>query len=225
MTVRGMQVYMEPDSFELERIASELSATMDVFGYKHVRVPSVAETRIFTERAGKEIADTLYTFKDKKGRDLCLIPEVTAVIRELYLGGWDKSMKKPVKLQYVQRCYRYDRPQEGRYREFTQFGVEYLGPINTEIMTGLKGDLILALNRLGLKDITLKDQVKRGLDYYIEDGFEVEHEGLGAQKQIAGGGKYDCGAGWAIGLERIMLALNHQNAIVEEKFKEQMELP
>jgi histidyl-tRNA synthetase len=49
--------------------------------------------------------------------------------------------------------------------------------------------------------------VKRGLTYYVEDGFEVERGRLGAQKQVAGGGRYTEGVGWAIGLERLLLAL------------------
>ena len=52
----------------------------------------------------------------------------------------------------------------------------------------------------------LKESVKRGLSYYTEDGFEVEVENLGAQKQIAGGGRYQQGIGWAIGVDRLILA-------------------
>ena len=52
----------------------------------------------------------------------------------------------------------------------------------------------------------LKESVKRGLAYYVEDGFEVEVSTLGAQKQIAGGGCYAEGIGWAVGLERLLLA-------------------
>jgi len=52
----------------------------------------------------------------------------------------------------------------------------------------------------------LNDAVKRGLSYYVEDGFEVECEQLGAQKQVAGGGRYAEGIGWAIGVERLLLA-------------------
>jgi histidyl-tRNA synthetase len=51
------------------------------------------------------------------------------------------------------------------------------------------------------------EKVKRGLGYYVEDGFEVECPNLGAQKQIAGGGRYDCGIGWAIGVDRLLFAM------------------
>ena len=55
-------------------------------------------------------------------------------------------------------------------------------------------------------EYTINDSVKRGLSYYIEEGFEAEIANLGAQKQVAGGGRYDCGIGWAIGVDRVVLS-------------------
>lgn len=146
----------------------------------------------------------MWSFKDRGDRDVCLIPEVTGVIQELYRQGWEKSRAKPIRLFYVSRCYRYDRPQRGRYREFTQIGVECLGgtvPAG-EVVQLLCG----CLNLFGLK-YRLVEAVKRGLTYYVEDGFEVECNALGTQKQVAGGGRYAEGIGWAIGLNRLLLAL------------------
>jgi histidyl-tRNA synthetase len=160
------------------------------------------EQKTFVDKAGEEILGQMYTFKDKGDRDICLIPEATALIQQLYNEGWDKSMKKPIRVFYVQRCYRYERPQAGRYREFTQIGVERLGGGDgkDEVVQLLKK--CLALFPVEYK---LNDSVKRGLSYYVEDGFEAEVEKLGAQKQIAGGGRYKEGIGWAIGLDRLML--------------------
>jgi histidyl-tRNA synthetase len=53
----------------------------------------------------------------------------------------------------------------------------------------------------------LKEGVQRGLSYYVEEGFEAEVSGLGAQTQAAGGGRYREGVGWAIGLDRLLLCL------------------
>jgi histidyl-tRNA synthetase len=148
----------------------------------------------------------MYAFSDNGGRDVCLIPEATAIIQEQYNASWARSWPKPVRVFYVQRCYRYDRPQRGRYREFTQIGVELLGgnaPGDRDEVLGL------LRQALGLFPISceLKDGVRRGLSYYVEDGFEAEVPGLGAQKQVAGGGRYAEGIGWAIGLDRLLLCL------------------
>lgn len=144
----------------------------------------------------------MYAFKDKGDRDICLVPEATALVQQLYNESWKSFMKKPIRVFYVQRCYRYERPQAGRYREFTQIGVERLGGDDgrNEVI-----DLLKKCLALFPVDYKLNDSVKRGLSYYVEDGFEVEVESLGAQKQIAGGGRYAEGIGWAIGLDRLML--------------------
>jgi histidyl-tRNA synthetase len=117
---------------------------------------------------------------------------------------WGKSWRKPSRIFYIQRCYRYERPQAGRYREFTQAGVEILGGSvsREEAMDSLRA----CLDKLGVT-YSLNESVKRGLSYYVEDGFEAEVAALGAQKQVAGGGRYAEGIGWAIGVDRIMLAI------------------
>ena len=172
-------------------------------GYEEIILPSIWEQETFIEKAGDEIINQMWTFKDKGNRDVCLIPEVTALVQKLYNESWEKSRPKPIRVFYVNRCYRYDRPQLGRYREFTQFGIEYLGGDGKEEVIKLLADC-LDLFKLDYKLVPL---VKRGLSYYLEDGFEVECEKLGAQKQIAGGGRYKEGIGWAIGIDRLMLAL------------------
>ena len=166
----------------------------------------MCEQQIFVDKAGPEILGQMYTFKDKGERDICLIPEATAVIQNLFNEQWNMSMKKPVRIFYVQRCYRYERPQAGRYREFTQIGIERLGGNDG------KEEVVELLKKcLGLFPIEYKlnETVKRGLNYYVEDGFEVEVESLGAQKQIAGGGRYKEGIGWAIGLDRLLLCYDN----------------
>ena len=145
----------------------------------------------------------MWAFQDKGGRDVCLIPEATGLIQELWRDKW-QGMGKPMKLFYVSRCYRYDRPQKDRYREFTQFGVELLGDIpngDQESQDLLKS----VLDNMNV-NYTFDDSAKRGLTYYTDLGFEARCEALGAQKQIAGGGRYAEGVGWAIGIERLISA-------------------
>jgi len=174
------------------------------FGYTELIIPSIWEQQTFTDKAGAEILNQMYTFPDKKGRSICLIPEVTAIIQEQYKTQWSKEKPKPYRVSYLSRCYRYERPQAGRYREFWQWGCEILGGNQTDDLE-IREMLIEILNSLSVS-YEFNDSVKRGLDYYIHDGFEAVCESLGAQKQIAGGGRYDCGIGFAIGIDRVMLA-------------------
>ena len=147
----------------------------------------------------------MYAFKDKKERPICLIPEATAIIQQMYKTEWSKT-QKTMKLFYLARCYRYERPQAGRYREFWQFGVECLGAKAPDDAEEVKSILRELMASSGVKDWAINDSVKRGLDYYVEDGFEVECPILGAQKQVAGGGRYETGIGFAIGVDRLLLA-------------------
>jgi len=160
----------------------------------------------FIKKAGPELGKQMYAFPDKKGRRICLIPEVTGIIQEEWNSTWRFENKKPYRIFYIQRCYRYERPQKGRYREFTQAGIEILGgdPEETteEAQTLLKG----LLDVLGIEYV-FNPLVKRGITYYVESGFEAEAPALGAQKQIAGGGRYEEGVGWAIGIDRLLLCL------------------
>ena len=174
-------------------------------GYEEIVLPALWEQQTFIDKAGQEIMNQMYSFQDKANRPICLIPEATAVIQELYKQSWEKTKAKPVRLFYVAKCYRYEKPQAGRYREFTQFGVELLGnkPGDAE---EIKSVLVECLE-LVAQDYELKESVKRGLSYYVENGFEVECAKLGAQKQIAGGGRYDVGIGFAIGIDRLLLSL------------------
>lgn len=149
----------------------------------------------------------MWAFEDKGGREVCLIPEATGLVQELWRDKWSEGGRRKRKaIFYVQRCYRYETPQAGRYREFTQFGVELLGPASEANSAEVKALLVSCLERIGV-EFTFTDSVKRGLTYYVEGGFEAECSKLGAQKQIAGGGRYAEGVGWAIGVDRVMLAL------------------
>lgn len=177
-------------------------------GYDEVIIPSLWEQKTFVDKAGPEIINQMYAFGDKKGRPICLIPEVTGVIQELYNSGW-KNWKKPIKIFYVSRCYRYEKPQAGRYREFTQFGVEILGGKSPDDKDEILDIFNKCLDASGDLNYNISLSVKRGLSYYVEDGFEAECPTLGAQKQIAGGGRYAEGIGFALGIDRILLALQN----------------
>jgi histidyl-tRNA synthetase len=174
-------------------------------GFQEAVLPSLGEQAMFVEKAGPEIIDQMYAFQDKGQRDICLIPEATALVQQQWNKAWCKSMPRPMRLFYVQRCYRYERPQAGRYREFTQAGIEILGGVSPGDKVEAVELLRLCLDALGV-NYTLNESVRRGLSYYVEEGFEAEVASLGAQKQVAGGGRYREGVGWAIGVDRVMLA-------------------
>lgn len=181
-------------------------------GFEEIIIPSIWENKTFVEKAGgSEILDQMFSFEDKNNRGVCLVPEITGIIQELFRDNFFKLSSNPNytrKLFYVSRCYRYEKPQLGRQREFTQLGVEIITTDESKKIEYKEECIKLLRQFLDINKIDYRfmESVKRGLTYYIEEGFEVECDNLGTQKQIAGGGLYKEGVGFAIGLERLLLA-------------------
>lgn len=169
-------------------------------------MPALWEQQTFIDKGGPEIVGQMYAFTDKGQRPICLVPEVTGLVQETWRRDWSKRERGARRVFYVARCYRYERPQRGRYREFTQVGVELLNGTAPSDREEVEELLRRALDVTKVPYM-LDREVKRGLGYYIEDGFEARSPQLGAQQQIAGGGRYAEGIGWAIGLDRLLLAL------------------
>lgn len=176
-------------------------------GYEELIVPAIWEQSTFTAKGGAEIVGQMWCFDDKGGRAVCLVPEITGLVQAEWNARWSKSMRKPYRVFYVARCYRYERPQRGRYREFTQVGVELLGGRAPDDRREVEALLAAILDELGVEYELARD-VRRGLGYYVEAGFEASCPRLGAQRQLAGGGRYPEGIGWALGLDRLLLALD-----------------
>ncbi len=100
------------------------------YGYKQIRFPVFESTELFDRGVGDTtdvVQKEMYTFTDKGGRSLSLRPEGTASAVRCYIEHNFQNVPAPVKLFYLITCYRYERPQAGRFREFNQFGIENFG--------------------------------------------------------------------------------------------------
>jgi len=184
-------------------------------GAEEAIVPALWSQDTFVQKAGgSEIMAQMWTFLDKKGRACCLIPEATALFQERAQTLLDGRRER--RLFYVARCYRYERSQAGRYREFVQLGFESLAADPAGLAAAQEQSQQLAtgfLDSLGLR-YELDRSARRGLSYYLGgQGFEIRCPELGAQQQVLGGGAYREGAGFGIGAERLLLALAAQNLL------------
>ena len=196
---RGTRDFL-PDEMEkrraLERIFRE---TAERFGYREVKTPTFEHLELFTIKSGEGIIQEIYHFKDKGGRDLALRPELTAPVTRLVIEGCH-AMPRPLRFYYFDNCFRYERPQKGRYREFWQFGVELIGsdsPLaDVEVITlayqMLKNTGIefeLNIGHVGiLRDVLsgIKDQnhVMRLIDKKDRAGVEEYLRKIGAEQLI-----------------------------------------
>jgi len=112
----------------LERIIRRLTR---LFNYSEVRFPVFEQLDLFQRSVGEDtdiVEKEMYTFTDKKGRQLALRPEGTASIARLCVEhSLQASQKDPLRMWYIGPMFRYSRPQKGRYRQFIQFGIECVG--------------------------------------------------------------------------------------------------
>jgi histidyl-tRNA synthetase len=199
---KGVRIITGDQAKDRRKILNLLISIAEEEGFQEIILPSVEPSNIYVEKAGPEILNQMYVFEDKKCRPLCLRPEGTATIQLIADAHFKK--RKNVKLWYFERCWRYERPQEGRYREFFQFGLEILNPTNdcvTESLISIAEKMV----SLRTSEYEVSRSVKRGLNYYTKEGFEISIPALGAQKQVVGGGSYLQGVGFAIGFDRLML--------------------
>jgi histidyl-tRNA synthetase len=98
-------------------------------GFRYVETPVFEATEVFARTSGETsdvVTKEMYTFEDRRGRPLTLRPEGTAPVMRAYLARMQEQ-PSPFKAYYLTRMYRYARPQEGRYREHRQFGIEVFG--------------------------------------------------------------------------------------------------
>jgi histidyl-tRNA synthetase len=195
--VRGTHNLFGDEADALVAVERQLEFLAHYEKFQRFIPSSLVEASLLDGQTGD---NRVFRFKDLGDRELMLLPEVTGVARQ-WFREHGKALPKPVKLYYTARCYRYDRPQRGRYREFTQFGIEMM-PSNG---AGPAEILPRWLDYLGLF-YEFRDGVDRGQAYYSRSGFEIWAAGM----QIAGGGPYGEGAGFAIGIERLMIALEEQ---------------
>jgi histidyl-tRNA synthetase len=171
-------------------------------GYQEISIPVIQMQETFKNKVGAENNNLMYNFTDRGNRNLCLAPEYTAVIQKL--SNKQFKFTKDVKLFYIQECFRGENPQAGRYRQFTQFGVEILNP-KKDYLEELIDIAIELIKCFEITDFIVNKDVTRGLDYYKEGkGFEIVYNKLGSSKQICGGGEYDGGVGFALGIDRLI---------------------
>ena len=206
-TYKGTRILLGNEKRQLINKMTNLLVSQ---GYTEISLPIINFRSTFPEEEiGKENLSLMFEFKDRKSRDLCLAPEYTAIMMKL--AKTDFLGQKDVKLFYVQECFRGEKPQAGRYRQFTQLGVEILNPTQDYnfVLSELACDLILDCIGLDNFDVSRFDvdlKTKRGLGYYKDgQGFEISCPELRAQKQVCGGGEYDGGVGFAIGIDRLLL--------------------
>ncbi|KYK21602.1 histidyl-tRNA synthetase [Thermoplasmatales archaeon SG8-52-2] len=151
---RGTRDFTSKEMQKRRYIENIMRSTFLSYGYKEIQTPTFETLELFKAKSGQEILDELYFFNDKSNRELALRPELTAPVIRLYVDKLQME-PKPLKLFYFGNCYRYDRPQKGRYREFTQAGCEIIGTDTPEALAELISLAYNILTNAGIKNLKL----------------------------------------------------------------------
>ena len=155
---KGTKDILPQESFKWQFVEKVARETARVFGAQEVRTPTFEHTEVFLRGVGETtdiVNKEMYTFLDKGNRSITLKPEGTAGIARAFVENGLANSALPAKFFYITPCFRYERPQAGRLREFHQFGVEFLGSKNSDIDAEV---ILLAksfLESVGIKNISL----------------------------------------------------------------------
>ncbi len=139
----------------VEKTASE---TARKFGYEEIRTPVFENTELFQRGVGDTtdvVQKEMYTFNDKGDRSITLRPEGTASAARAYIEHSMHALPQPVKLYYCGACYRYEKPQAGRLREFHQFGIEAFGSTDPALDAEIIALASTIFKNLGATGLTL----------------------------------------------------------------------
>jgi len=161
---KGMHDILPQEQKYYQKVYDVVLNIADFYGFGKIDTPLVEQEELFSKGIGLStdiVKKEMYTLKTKGGDSLALRPEWTSPIVRAYIENGMSSWFQPVKLWYFGPCYRYERPQAGRYRQFWQFGFEVLGEqspvVDAQIIQifydilqelKLKG-LIVAVNSIG----------------------------------------------------------------------------
>ena len=165
MTSKGLQAPrgtfdVLPEQSAL-RLVVETAARgiLESAGYRRIETPIFEDTDVFRRTVGEStdiVQKEMYTFEDAGGRSLTLRPEVTAPIVRAYAEHGMHKLPQPVKLWYLGPCFRHERAQAGRYRQFWQIGAEAIGSDDPAV--DAESILLLAalLEELGVRGVRLR---------------------------------------------------------------------
>ncbi len=185
--VKGTNDILPADVHKWQSVESRMLDTARLFGFSEIRVPVFEHTEVFKRSVGDTtdvVQKEMYTFDDKGGRSITLRPELTAgVIRSVLENGLTNG-PLPLKVCYVGGCYRYEKPQAGRLREFHQFGVECIGAAapnaDAEVISLAKQ----VLNNIGIEKISLEinsigcPECRKNYQQALKDYFKANLDNL-----------------------------------------------
>ena len=140
-------------------LEKEIREICRAFCFGEIKTPVFEYTEVFTRGVGETtdiVQKEMFTFSDRGGRSLTLKPELTAGVARAYVQHGMRQLPQPVKVFYIEPCFRAERPQKGRDIEFFQFGVEHLGSYEPSAEAEVMSVAFALMKRLGISGVRLR---------------------------------------------------------------------
>lgn len=157
--VKGAEDILPCDSYKWQFVEDVMKKEAECFGFKEIRTPVFEHTLLFNRGVGETtdvVQKEMYTFDTKGGESITLRPEGTAGAARAYLEHALYNDGLPVKAYYMLTCYRYEKAQAGRQREFHQFGMETYGAADAKADAEMICAADSVFGRLGIDNIRLE---------------------------------------------------------------------
>ena len=183
---RGTKDITPKDAYKWNYVENKFREICSLFGYEEMRTPVFEHTELFKRSVGDTtdiVQKEMYSFTDKGGRDITLKPEGTAGVVRAFIENKLYADTQPTKLFYITPCFRYERPQAGRQRQFHQFGIEVLGSDGPSVDAEVISLAVQFFNEMGLKNLsvninsvgcpTCREEYNRKLKEYLDKKVDV----------------------------------------------------
>lgn len=157
--IKGTEDVLPKDSYRWQFVEDVMRKESAAYGFKEIRTPVFEHTELFARGVGQTtdvVQKEMYTFDTKGGESVTLRPEGTAGAARAMLEHGLVNDSLPIKASYFVSCYRYEKPQAGRLREFHQFGLECYGTQSPVADAELICAAQSIFDRLGIKQLRLE---------------------------------------------------------------------
>ena len=157
--IKGTEDVLPKDSYRWQFVEDVMRKESAAYGFKEIRTPVFEHTELFARGVGQTtdvVQKEMYTFDTKGGESVTLRPEGTAGAARAVLEHGLVNDSLPIKASYFVSCYRYEKPQAGRLREFHQFGLECYGTQSPVADAELICAAQSIFDRLGIKQLRLE---------------------------------------------------------------------
>ena len=155
---RGTKDMLPQDAYKWQFIEDKLRVVSAKYGIREIRTPIFEATELFKRGVGETtdvVQKEMYTFEDKGNRSITLKPEGTAPTVRSFIENSMFGDAQPTKLFYFTPCFRYEKAQAGRYRQFHQYGIEVFGSKEATVDAELIALVMNSLNEFGAKGLSL----------------------------------------------------------------------